>query len=40
LGKIYTIHSLVEKILEAPLFGVVAEDESTNKVIGCRLVAW
>ena len=34
----YKNHSFVEKILAAPLFAVVAEDELTNKVIGCALL--
>jgi len=34
----YGNDSLAEKILAAPLFAVVAEDETTNTVIGCALL--
>ena len=36
-GK-YTNPDLVEKILAAPLFAVVAQDPETNETIGCALV--
>lgn len=36
-GK-YTNHLVVEKILSAPLFAVVAEDETSKNVIGCALL--
>jgi predicted N-acetyltransferase YhbS/uncharacterized glyoxalase superfamily protein PhnB len=36
-GK-YTNSVLVERILSAPLFAVVAEDETTHEVIGCALL--
>jgi GNAT superfamily N-acetyltransferase len=34
----FTNPDLVEKILAAPIFAVVAEDPATNHVIGCALV--
>jgi GNAT superfamily N-acetyltransferase len=36
-GK-YNNDAMVEKILEAPVFAVVAEDEMTNEIIGCALL--
>jgi len=34
----YTVDAMVEKILSAPLFAVVAEDSVSNEVIGCALL--
>lgn len=34
----YTNTATVEKLLAAPVFGLVAEDSSNNKVIGCVLL--
>jgi hypothetical protein len=36
-GK-YNNDAMVEKILEAPVFAVVAEDEMTNEIVGCALL--
>jgi N-acetylglutamate synthase-like GNAT family acetyltransferase/uncharacterized glyoxalase superfamily protein PhnB len=36
-GK-YTNDAMVEKILDAPVYAVTAEDAETNKVIGCALL--
>jgi len=36
-GK-YSNHEMIDKILDAPVFGVVAEDKSNNEVVGCVLI--
>jgi GNAT superfamily N-acetyltransferase len=36
-GK-YSNHEMVDKILDAPVFGVVAEDKSHYEVVGCVLI--
>ena len=35
---LYTDTARVQKLLAAPVFGLVAEDSSTNKTIGCALL--
>ncbi len=36
--SLYTSDAVAEKLLEAPVFAVVAEDEVSNKAIGCALI--
>ncbi|MDX2045138.1 MAG: GNAT family N-acetyltransferase [Chitinophagaceae bacterium] len=36
--SLYTSDAVAEKLLKAPVFAVVAEDEVSNKAIGCALI--
>ena len=36
--SLYSDHDVVTKLLQAPVFAVVAEDISNNQVIGCALI--